>query len=109
MLIDFNKYEIVSIDQMYCGKGKIDAKMFVENKEKIILCVIHPGCSIGNHQHLTSDDINYVISGEGIAICDGKEEKLFPSVCHVCKKGSSHKIINNSSEDLVLLTLVIER
>ena len=70
---------------------------------------IHPGGSIGLHKHPTSDDINYVISGTGKAVCDGQEEILNAGTCHICKKGSEHSITNTGSEDLVLLTVVVER
>lgn len=53
--------------------------------------------------------MNYVLSGTGKAICDGKEESLAPGTCHICKKGSEHSIVNTVEEDLVLLTVVIER
>ena len=53
--------------------------------------------------------MNYVLSGTGKAICDGKEESLAPGTYHICKKGSEHSIVNTGEEDLVLLTVVIER
>ena len=56
-----------------------------------------------------SDDINYVLSGNGKAICDGKDEILSKGTCHICKKGSEHSIINTGDEDLVILTIVVER
>lgn len=61
------------------------------------------------HDHKTSDDINYIIEGEGKAICDGQEEILTAGCCHICKKGSAHSIINTGEEDLVMLTVVVER
>ena len=70
---------------------------------------IHSGGSIGLHKHPTSDDINYVISGTGKAVCNGQEEILNAGTCHICKKGSEHSISNTGSEDLVLLTFVVER
>ena len=70
---------------------------------------IHAGGSIGMHRHETSDDINYIISGNGEAICDGKEEKLTAGTCHICRKGSEHSIFNTGAEDLVMLTVVVER
>lgn len=54
----------------------MSAKMFMDDQGKIIPCTIHTGSSIGIHKHETSDNINYVLSGEGKAICDGKEETL---------------------------------
>lgn len=68
-----------------------------------------PGGAIGPHQHKTGDDLNYILSGTGTAFCDGVPEVLSPGVCHICKKGSEHQIVNTGSEDLTMLTVVAER
>ncbi len=82
--------------------------MYMDEHEKIIFTSIHPGGSIGKHIQKIGNDINYVLSGSGKAICDGEEEILYPGVCHICKKGSEHSIENTGEEDLVLLTVVVE-
>lgn len=109
MLLDFNKIKEMTMPGMNNGTGTLTAKMYMDEQGKIIPCAIHSGGSIGLHKHETSDDINYVLSGEGKAICDGKEEVLSAGTCHICKKGSEHSIMNTGSEDLVLLTIVVER
>lgn len=109
MLIDFNKTVEITCPGMNSGTGIMTAKMYMDEQGKIILCSIHVGGSIGLHKHETSDDINYVLSGTGKAICDGHEEFLNAGTCHICKKGSEHSIINTGSEDLVLFTVVVER
>lgn len=109
MLIDFNEIREITLPGMNGGAGTISAKMFVDTQGKIIYTKIHSGGSIGLHKHGTSDDINYVVSGEGRAVCDEKEEALRPGVCHVCKKVSEHSIINTGTGDLVLITVVVER
>lgn len=109
MLINFNTIKETTIPGMNNGTGIITAKMYMDEQGKIIPCSIHPGGSIGLHRHETSDDINYVLSGTGKAICDGHEELLCAGTCHVCKKGSEHSIINIGRDDLVLLTVVVER
>ena len=86
----------------------MSAKMFMEEQGKIIPAKIHSGGSIGLHKHETSDYINYVLSGTGRAVCDGQEE-ILKAGCHICKKGSQHSIENIGDDDLVLLTVVIER
>ena len=50
--------------------------MFMVDDRKITLCRIHKGGSIGMHRHPTGDDINFIISGKGRAVCDGKAEQL---------------------------------
>ena len=109
MLLDFHQMREVTMPCMNHGTGTMTAKLYGGENGKIISCAIHPGGSIGLHKHETSDDINYVLSGSGEAVCDGQEELLRPGVCHICKKGSSHSIRNTGGEDLVLLTVVVER
>lgn len=109
MLVDFNDIKEITVPGMNNGTGTMSAKMYMDEQGKIIPCSIHTGSSIGLHKHETSDDINYVLSGTGKAVCDGKEEILCAGTCHICKKGSTHSIINTGNEDLVLLTVVVER
>ncbi|WP_295219156.1 cupin domain-containing protein [Ruminococcus sp.] len=109
MLIDFNTMKKITVSGMNNGTGSMTAKMYLDEQGKIIPCTIHSGGSIGLHQHKTSDDINYILSGTGKSICDGKEELLSAGCCHICKKGSEHSIINTGEDDLVLLTIVVER
>ena len=109
MLINFNEIAERTTSGMNGGTGEMTAKMFMDEQEKIIPCRIHAGGSIGLHKHNTSDDINYVISGMGKAVCDGVEELLTAGTCHICKKGSEHCLENTGNEDLVLLTVVVER
>lgn len=109
MLIRFNEMPARTSPGMNGGTGEMTAKMYMDKNCKIIPCVIHKGGSIGLHTHNTSDDINYVISGTGKAVCDGETEELTAGVCHVCQKGSEHSIINTGDDDLVLITIVVER
>ena len=109
MRIDFNEIDEITVSGMNGGSGEMSARMHIGDNGKIIPCRIHPGGSIGLHAHETSDDVNYVLSGEGVAVCDGVEERLCAGVCHVCPKGSSHSIENVGDEDLCLLTVVVER
>ena len=41
------------------------------------------------HAHPTSDDINYIMSGTGKAVCDGIEEILIPAPVIYAKKDPS--------------------
>lgn len=109
MRIDFNEMAERRIPGMNGGSGEMSARLYMDEVRKIIPCKIHPSGSIGLHHHETSDDINYIISGTGKALCDGQEEALSAGVCHICPKGSEHSIINTGSEDLVMLTVVVER
>lgn len=86
MLIDFDSMEEVCIPNLNGGHGAVSAKMIVHKNGKIMLARIPEGASIGIHKHETSDDINYVISGTGKAVCDDREEKLSPGSATIVRK-----------------------
>ena len=109
MLLNFNEMKEITMPGMNDGTGTMSVKLYMDEQGKIIPCAIHPGGSIGMHTHETSDDINYVLSGTGKAVCDGIVESLSAGTCHICKKGSVHSIENTGAEDLVMLTVVVER
>ena len=106
MLIDFGTSDWKEIPHMNGGESSVLAKMVMTEDTRIVLTRIPPGSSIGKHVQSTGDDVNYVLEGNGKAVCNGKEEILFPGVCHVCQKGSEHSIINDGEVDLVLFTTV---
>lgn len=109
MVIDFNNISPMTIPGMNGGIGEMTCRMFNNEKYRIIPTTIHPGGSIGMHTQNSGDDMNYILSGEGKAICDGVEEELKPGVMHICPKGSGHSIINTGEEDLVMLTVVVKK
>ena len=92
MLIDFNELSEITIPNMNGGEGKIIAKMDVNDCGRFIKTVIPPKSSIGHHLQETNDDINFIVSGEGIAICDDFEE-----------------ILKAGDEDLVFYTVVPQK
>ena len=109
MLIEFDKMQEVTIAYLNAGNGAVSAKMFIQPECKMTISHIPAGASIGLHEHTTSSEINYVLDGNGKAVCDGKEEMLQAGVCQYCPKGSSHTIFNTGMADLVLFTVVTEQ
>ena len=108
MLINFNSQEEQIFENMNGGSGRVHAKMFMNSSGKVIISRLEPGASIGLHTQNNGNDINFIVSGNGKAVCDGIEEILTAGNCHYCPKGSSHSIINAGTEDLVLYTVVDE-
>ena len=106
MLIDFNELDEHVFENMNNGTGQVRAKIFLKPSCMLIVSRIKPNSSIGLHRQKSGDDINFVVSGNGIAFCDGKEEILSPGVCHLCPKNSRHMIKNTGPQDLVLYTVV---
>ena len=109
MLIDFKTIAPMTIPGMNNGTGTMTAQMYNDDSYRIIPTTIHPGGSIGSHRQESGDDLNYILSGKGKAICDGAKEELKPGVLHICPKGSEHSIINTGEEDLIMLTVVVKK
>lgn len=109
MRIDFNQLDEATISGMNGGTDALSARMFNSDAYRIIPTAIHPGGSIGAHVQESGDDLNYVMSGVGLAVCDGVEGPLTPGVMHICPQGSEHCIKNTGKEDLVMLAIVVKR
>ncbi len=106
MRIDFNEINEITMPCMNNGSGTMTVKMYNDEKYRIVPTIIHSGGSIGIHVQNSGDDLNYILSGTGKAICNGLEEELKPGVMHICPKGSEHSIINTGNDDLIMLTIV---
>ena len=109
MRIDFNIIKEIVIPCLNDGIGTMSAYMYNDEKYHIILTSIHAGGCMGQYKQGSGDDLNYVLSGSGKAICNDEEELLVPRVMHICPQGSEHSIVNISDEGLVMLTIVAAR
>lgn len=109
MRIDFNLIPSTTAACPHGGEGELTAKFYSDGARKVIPCRIHAGGSIGAHRHDSGEEICYVLYGQGVAYCDGVEEPLTTDVCHICPKGSEHRIVNTGLADLVLLTVIVEK
>ena len=109
MVIDFKELQEVRIPQFYGGEKETAARMFADEKGKIMVGRLEPGASIGVHTHTTSSEIIYVLSGEGKAFFDGAWEAVGSGQCHYCPKGHTHGLNNDGGEDLVFFAAVPEQ
>ena len=82
MLIDFNKLKEIHMPGMNNGTGEMTARMYMDDKGKIIPCSMHAGGSNGTHYHPTSEGIHYIFSGTGQAVLVRTEELLTPGTWH---------------------------
>lgn len=108
MIIDFNSVPENEIVSFQGGEGSVLQRLFKDGAVKIMMMRVRPGCTVGLHTHSTNREIEYIVSGRGKAICDGKEEPLSPGVCHYCPRGSSHTVVCEGDGDLVFFAVVPE-
>ena len=100
MILDFNKIDLVKLDNFKGGEGYIEANMFFDGLNRIFIARIKKGSSIGYHLHETSSEIMYVLEGVATLNYNGEISKFTKDQCHYCKKGNMHSVSNEEDEDL---------
>ena len=105
-MIDFKNMPDTVLPKFKGGEGQLVAKMVSDDLNRILYATLAPGHSIGLHTHDTSSEIMYFLAGKGTVITDGVPETVEAGLCHYCKKGSAHTLINDGDEDLVFFAVV---
>ena len=108
MYIDFDKINQTVIPQFRGGEKDTIAKLYTDDKIKIMHGRLESGASIGMHTHETSSEVIYILSGKGKVIYDGETERLEEGSCHYCPIGHTHSLINDSENDLIFFAVVPE-
>ena len=105
-MIDFEQMPITVLHEFKGGNGDIKAKIYGDDLNRIVKSIYAPGVSTGYHTHDDSSEIIFILSGTGKVIHNEKETYITAGQCHYCKKGESHAVINDGSEDLVMYAVV---
>lgn len=106
MILDFDRLEPTVLPRFQGGDKQLDARMFVDEHNKILRGRLEPGASIGLHTHETSSETIYILRGTGRVLYDGAEETVRAGVCHYCPRGHAHSLINDGDEDLEFFAVV---
>lgn len=106
MTLDFDKLEETVLPHFKGGEKEVSARMFADERNRIMRATLKPGASIGMHVHDTSSEIVYVLQGCATVLEEGSEHTLTAGMCHYCPRGESHSVINRGEEDLLLFAVV---
>ena len=106
MKLSFDEMVEVHNPNFKGGEGELIAKSFDDGMNKMLCGKLEPGSTIGYHIHDTSSEIIYILSGNGKVKLENGEEILKSGDCHYCKKGESHSLINDGTEDLIFFAVV---
>lgn len=106
MIINFDEYNEISMDNMFGGAGSVKRKIFMDRCGRVEKTVLSPGCEIGLHEHVISEEIMYVISGTAEVICNGQTETVSAGQCHYCPLKSKHSIKNTGTEDFIAVSVI---
>lgn len=108
MLIDFDRIESTVLENFKGGEKYFQAKMFVDENNRIMSGKLIPGASIGLHRHEGSSEIIIITKGQGKVLYNGEYEPLAAGSVHYCPMGQEHSLINDSGGDLEFLAVVPE-
>lgn len=100
MIIDFNNIEEQALANFKGGEKELNARMFFDGLNRVMIARLQPGATIGLHTHDTSSEIIFVTKGEGHVLYDGEMLPVKAGMVHYCPKGHEHSLINDSQSDL---------
>ena len=106
MIINFEELNEEARPNFKNGMGEFMVRTFEDERSKIMLGRLDPGCSIGLHTHEGNSEIIFIISGEADSIMDDGTEHAVAGQCHYCPMGHSHSQINNGTEPLIFFAVV---
>lgn len=82
-------------EEMY-GKGRMFNHM-----------VLAPGNSIGEHTHSGDNEVFYFLKGSGEYNDNGTVVTVGPGDVTICNDGELHGLVNNGSEPIELIALIL--
>lgn len=106
MILDFKQMEETVIPNFKGGQKQISARMYVDEKNRIMHSRLIPGASVGLHTHEGSSEIIYILEGSGKVLYDGGELRIEAGQVHYCPEGHEHSLINDTESDLVFFAVV---
>ncbi len=95
------------------GDGTIYIKHILEEEERNDKCrmygevTVHPGCSIGFHEHHGESETFYILSGTGEYDDNGNIRTVQPGDITITPDGCGHGMRNTSDSDLVFMALIL--
>lgn len=87
--------QIMNVDE-FCGKGRLFNHV-----------TLKPGAAIGLHRHKNDFETYYLLSGKGLYNDNGTEVEVYPGDTMICPEGEQHAILNNGTEDMVMIALIL--
>ena len=103
-----SEIEWLHFNKCHNGVGELLCKSLLDDcgSEKFLFMHcddIKAGVSIGVHEHVDTEEIYYLLSGEGTLIYDGVEYEMTPGDVSLCNMNHSHGFI--AKTDCVLVVV----
>ena len=106
MILEFDKMNDTILPNFYGGEKEVVAKMFLDKRHRIMFDTLASGASIGFHKHENSDEVIYILEGEGKTVDGDREIRVKPGMGLYCEDDHCHSLINDTDKDLKFFAVV---
>lgn len=79
--------------------------LFTAERCQLVIMSLRPGEDIGQEVHADEDQLLYAVKGEGVAVIDGKEQKLEKGAIFCVPAGTTHNVRNTGKEPMKIFTV----
>ncbi|MDR0465764.1 MAG: cupin domain-containing protein [Deltaproteobacteria bacterium] len=100
-------------EKVFGGEGSMDSMPLLTGDEFhgkgriFAVNILKPGHAVGVHTHKGDFEVYYILKGEGLYHDNGADVKVKAGDAAYAWDGESHGLINNGTEDLQFLALVL--
>lgn len=103
-----SQYPVYRISAQDTNKFAIVCDPEVHGTDSVqVIEIFDVGGATPPNAHVAAKELFYVLSGEGVAICDGREYALAPGASFLVEPGMEHKVINTGNSRLYCLTTMM--
>lgn len=106
MKVKFDEIPVQVLKNFKGGEKELNAKMYTDENNKIMISYLTPGASIGVHKHEGNSEIIYFLKGKAAIIFNGEKLIYKAGECHYCPEGKSHTMINEFDENVEFFAVV---
>lgn len=69
--------------------------------------IVPPGTVIGRHQHVGNEEMYFVVAGRPLVTVESDAQRLAAGSLSIVRNGQSHELINDTTEDVIILVVQV--
>ena len=77
------------------------------SRAQVVLMCLQPGERIGEETHDDTDQMFYIVKGEGHCVVDGESQAVRKGAMLIVPAGTRHDLVNDGGESMRLFTVYV--
>ena len=106
----------LDVKKMFGGAGEAKMYRILEGSEEMYgkgrlfnHLVLEPGCEVGWHVHQGDGETYYILKGKGTYNDNGTTYEVEAGDVTYCKEGDWHGLVNDSTGDIEMVALILNK